>query len=203
VTQSLNTPVSLEAPHKYACPKCGRSFRRGLGSHAPKCGLTMADLFWSKVDKAAPGGCWQWTASQKERGYGQFLHNRKMHRAHRLAWTLSGRELPARPLELAHTCHNRLCVNPEHLYAATHERNMLDCKEARRHTFGARNTTAILTDVTAQQMRAEYRYENGRSNIKALAKKYGVSPVTAGMVISGRTWRHLPHTPIRPRLNHK
>ena len=116
------------------CPKCLRTFPgKSLGHHAIKCNLTMADLFWNMVDKEASGGCWQWTASKKEKGYGQFFYRGKMHRAHRLAWVLSGQELPKRPLELAHTCDNRACVNPDHLFVATHEQNMQDCKAKGRN----------------------------------------------------------------------
>src|ERR1044071_6954685 len=78
--------VRIRVPVK--CPRCSEEFAQKFGHHARKCGLTMAELFWVKVNKDAPRGCWEWTASRKERGYGQFMHEGKMHRAHRLAWIL-------------------------------------------------------------------------------------------------------------------
>jgi hypothetical protein len=56
-------------------------------------------------------------------------------RAHRASWVLHGKELPAPPLELDHTCHNpetckggitcphRACFNPEHCNPATRRQN--------------------------------------------------------------------------------
>ena len=193
MTQSRSTPESLEAPHKKrraSCPKCGKQFRgHSIGTHAQKCNLTLAEMFWVKVDKAGAGGCWLWTASQKEKGYGQFLHKGKMHRAHRLAWSLSGHELPARPLELAHTCDNRLCVNPAHLFVATHQQNMTDCMVKRRHTFGAKNCTAKLNDALVLQLRAE-----GLRTTEAITKRaaeLGIGVSTLTHALSGRTWKHL------------
>ena len=119
-----------------SCPRCHKVFpgRFNIGAHVRSCDVSVADLFWAKVNKDAPNGCWEWTASRKEKGYGQFYSKGKMHRAHRLAWTLSGRELPAKPLELAHRCDNRICVNPDHLFPASHAENMADCHAKGRYS---------------------------------------------------------------------
>ena len=135
-------PVPKRPGRMKACAQCGTMFyciaSKDVGGTLPEqknCSAPcahkairkdMEPSFWSKVDKEGPGGCWIWTASRKERGYGQFLWRGKMHRAHRLAWVLSGQELPAKGLELAHTCDVRHCVNPAHLYVATHQQNVAD-----------------------------------------------------------------------------
>lgn len=120
------------------CRQCGQEFSRlpsmGARRHCSKaCAVQslrkeLPDAFWSKVDKDGAGGCWNWTASRKEKGYGQFFWRGKMHRAHRLAWHLSGHELPGTGLELAHSCDNRVCVNPAHLSVATHRQNLDDMR---------------------------------------------------------------------------
>ena len=172
------------------CPKCFKVFRgRTIGQHARKCGVTMEDCFWAKVNKTE--GCWLWTASRKERGYGQFLWQGKMHRAHRLAWVLSGRELPGKGLELAHSCHNKLCVNPEHLRPATHLENMRESKAMGLHAHGERSFNAILTEDMVRQIRLDYRCDGRRSNADEIAARLGVSKSTVYHAAVGNTWTHI------------
>lgn len=65
-----------------------------------------------------PNGCWLWTGTLNEGGYGLFHFNRDgLHRhllAHRLALHLSGRPVPQDKV-VDHLCRNRQCVNPDHL----------------------------------------------------------------------------------------
>lgn len=176
-----------------SCPVCGKVFKgQGIGSHSKRCGVTMEQLFWIKVDKEWENGCWQWTASLKEKGYGQFLYDNKMHRAHRLAWTLSGRELPPKGLELGHSCDNRRCVNPDHLRPMTHDENMAEMAARKRSAWGTRSGKASMTEATARAIRNEYKlYSPRKSNLRELCAKYGVSESAATQIACGKSWRNL------------
>lgn len=191
------------------CSVCGVTFTRTKGTPSvflkrktcsKVCGYAllrkdMQSAFWAKVNKTAPNGCWEWTASRKEKGYGQFLWRGKMHRAHRLAWALSGNELPQRPLELAHICDNRICVNPDHLIVATHAENMADCKAKRRNIYGEKSPNSKLTETDVRTIRAEY-WINGRgcmtrSNSQELADRFGVERGCITAIVRGHTWSHV------------
>lgn len=147
----------------------------------------METCFWAKVNKEAPSGCWEWTASRKEKGYGQFIWRGKMNRAHRLAWKLVNGD-PGH-LEVAHKCDNRICVNPDHLFLATHQENMADCVAKGRHTKTSR---AKLTEEQVRAIRLEYRAKNKRrTNSRELAAKYGIGVAQISGIIAGRVWSHV------------
>jgi hypothetical protein len=183
-----DTPVDAQDPerHKVSCPRCGKAFNgQSVGAHVWKCPVTMEELFWNRVNKNAPNGCWEWTASRKEKGYGQFFHKGKMHRAHRLAWKLSGLELPERPLELAHTCDNRVCVNPAHLFVATHLENMQDCRRKRR------NHRIKFSDEQVREIRIELAADSTQGALSRMARRHGAHLSTIWAIKAGRTYKHV------------
>ena len=67
------------------------------------------------------GECLEWTGC-KSRGYGKLRVGGKMIAAHRYAWERVNGPSP-RDAELDHICHNRACVNVEHLRPATRAQN--------------------------------------------------------------------------------
>ncbi len=106
--------------------------------------------FWSKVKITSLHGCWEWTASQRGRGYGCFRLNRKTLQAHRVSYSLIRGEIPE-GLELDHLCRNTSCVNPFHLEAVTHGENV------RRGNVVGKRTNCLKGHSRA----SEHLYSNG------------------------------------------
>jgi len=75
------------------------------------------DRFIEKVEMTEY--CWNWTASKKRKGYGQF--NETL--AHRWSYEHYKGPIPT-GLQIDHLCKNTSCVNPEHLEAVTLEENI-------------------------------------------------------------------------------
>lgn len=90
---------------------------------------TPEDRFWSKVQKS--DGCWLWAGNQTRDGYGYASIGRRRTVAHRWAWELSGRSVPAGKM-LCHTCDVRLCVNPAHMFVGDAKSNAVDASRKGR-----------------------------------------------------------------------
>lgn len=80
----------------------------------------MEERFWAKVEKTDT--CWNWTASTVA-GYGQLKIDGRPIRAHRISYELMVGPIPA-GMFVDHRCHQRACVNPEHLRLATPKQNV-------------------------------------------------------------------------------
>jgi hypothetical protein len=73
--------------------------------------------------------------------------------------------------QVLHTCDNRLCINPLHLWLGTHADNHRDkvAKQRQHRPKGTKNGRSKLTENQALWIRSDQR------NIKLIAAEYGIS----------------------------
>jgi hypothetical protein len=90
------------------------------------------DRFWNKVEVTTDSSlCWEWKAAKAPNGYGRFGMGSKVIQAHRVAWELIYGSIPDK-LYVLHSCDNRGCMNPSHLFLGTYKDNMQDCSRKGR-----------------------------------------------------------------------
>jgi len=137
-------------------------------------------------------GCWNWTGSTDSKGYGKIRVNKKLYAAHRYSYMVAKGDLGN--LQACHICDNKLCVNPDHLFAGTQSANMYDMHLKGRHTIlfpltGARNHKTKLTVEQVLAIRAAVA--DGES-MYSQAKKYRVRHYAIEGIIRRRTWKDVP-----------
>ena len=117
-------------------------------------------------------------------GYGQIRADGKTAYAHRIAWELANGPIPAGAYVL-HTCDNRRCVNPAHLWLGSYLDNINDMNAKLRHAHGARNGHAKLTVEEVSSIRAM----DGTQG--EIANHFGISQALVSMIRTRRIWKYV------------
>jgi len=170
------------------------------------------ERFWSKVRTSQPNECWPWPQCRTLNGYGIVRWQRQNQLAHRLAYQLHhGIELPRNPkltkssVLVLHTCDNRLCCNPAHLWLGTYRENNRDClskgrantargensgssKHPERKPRGTQHFRSKLTDDQARAIRA--RADAGE-RLTHIARDFGINSGTVWHIRERITWKHI------------
>lgn len=145
--------------------------------------------FWSKVDKRGVDECWEWLAFvHPKTGYGSFKYKKEKIGAHQYSYILHNGNYD-RSLLVCHTCDNRSCVNPKHLFLGTQKQNIEDAISKGRMPFGESSAVAVLTNDLVREIRK--RYAAGGISHAQLAKEFGLRKENLYYVINRKTWKHI------------
>ncbi len=143
---------------------------------------SAVDRFWFAVVKRE-SGCWLYRNCPDK--YGVLRDDSgKTKTAHRFSYELHHGPIP-KGMYVCHKCDVRGCVNPDHLYAGTHEDNTRDIVERGRANspanIAARERMRATDAVMREQIKAEYA--TGMFSMNQLAKKYNCSQSTISCTI--------------------
>lgn len=104
-------------------------------------------------------GCWEWVGAKLvNRRYPQHVYGcfkfriapahraRRSVSAHRFSYLISKGSIPT-GFEVDHLCHNKLCVNPEHLEAVSHKVN---CQRIPTHQRDRSSTSREMSQIKTE-----------------------------------------------------
>lgn len=158
--------------------------------------MTIEDRFWEKVDIRTESECWEWIASKRSGGYGQFSICGKGFKSNRVAYRIAYGPFDE-SLFVLHKCDNRGCVNPAHLFLGTHKENMSDMVKKKRAASGENHGRATLSEKDVVDI--VELYNSGQHTHNSIAAIYDVDAPAIYKILNGRTWSRV--TGINPSKN--
>lgn len=133
-------------------------------------------------------GCWRWCGSKAITGYSNFFYRGTTYLAHRASLLIFKKVVNLTPgLQVAHSCGNRDCVNPDHLSEKSRsENNGIDKREHGKDLSGDKCHFAKLDWDKVAQIR--HKSSEGVSN-KSLSEEFRVSPSTVSSIVRNKSWK--------------
>lgn len=206
-TQDSTTTIRKFSP--IICDYCDTEFTptASVNKHcSTACRFLAVAAKFNGVD-----GCWNWPKSiNVQTGYGQFVSRRngetKMLTAHRAAYEIFKGGIPD-GLDVCHTCDNRACFNPNHLFVGTAKDNIADMyrkgrnpdlkktakrgdenpsrKHPERLSRGAAHYAAKINEDDVRFIRST----TGPHNV--MARLFGISETSVAYIRKLKTWKHV------------
>lgn len=145
-------------------------------------GISLKKRIKRKIIKSGDG-CWEWQGFIDETGYGRLKVDGLSTRVHRLSYEAFFGEIPHGKMVL-HTCDNRCCCNPKHLYLGTAKDNSTDMMKRGRWA----KTDEKRKFLTKEEIIGVVAMLENHTN-KYIAEKFKTSENVINNIRKGNTYK--------------
>lgn len=135
-------------------------------------------------------GCWGWKTVLYKTGYSKIhIGKSKAIMGHRASWLIHRGDIP-NGLYICHTCDNKSCTNPDHLFLGTPKDNSRDCaiKNRKNASHGINHYNSKLSEDMVKEIKKLILLKMSQSKIAA---KFNVSASTIQNIVDRKTWKHI------------
>lgn len=177
-------------PTDAICVECGNHFVQRTRSRLV-CSIECSFLQKIRHIRKDSASCWEWSGAHLSSGYGKLSYGKTQDVAHRVSYRTFRGAIPD-GLVVCHTCDNKKCVNPAHMFLGTLKDNNYDCIQKNRHVVGRIGTEHSMAKLSESDVR-EIRdlIASKVMQQKDIAKAYGITPSNLCHIKTRKLWGHI------------
>ena len=151
----------------------------------PNFNIDDVQRFWSNIQIPKKlNDCWIWNGHKLDSGYGQFYTSQRMWRAHRFSY-MSYNGIINSDVFICHSCDNKICVNPNHLWEGNHAKNMQDMVIKNRSVSGDYHFHCKISDSKAIDIIHKIK-SNYYTNTSQIIRDYNISFNTLYRILNNK-----------------
>lgn len=141
----------------------------------------------AKVEPDLNSGCWLFSGSVCQRGYGRIGVGHVPRLVHRVVYAEVVGPIPD-GMEVCHRCDTPACVNPAHLFLGTHAENLGDMKLKGRAARGEKSGTGRLSESDVLEIR---RLISDGADRGEVADAFEISCGHVRQIVTRIRWAHV------------